>query len=52
MTRPPIGTSASLYWVMGYIAAAQGVTRCPFRMTLQSGVQWTEGNSAYRRDRK
>ncbi len=50
--RPARGTSSALYWVLGYMAAAKGEHVCPFRMDLQSGVQWVAGNSAYREGKR
>jgi hypothetical protein len=50
--KPKIGTSAALYWVMGYIAASKGEHVCPFRMDLQSGVQWVAGNVAHKEGKR
>jgi hypothetical protein len=49
--RPKVGSVESLYWVMGYVSAAQGCNvnpfRNPHRPELKSQEWWQQGHDAY-----
>jgi hypothetical protein len=52
MTRPAVGSAASLYWVLGYVSAAEGKHRNPFKSEMKSWHWWQQGHDAYVEARK